>query len=99
MFTALQAGPVALTFYRGSWCPYCNPTLRAYPARLAEIHACGARLAAVSPALRESSLANAKRFGLAFEILSDVGNAAVSGGKMPATFRRLATASNYNKCA
>src|SRR5258708_6088244 len=26
----LQQGPVVLTFYRGSWCPYCNLQLRAY---------------------------------------------------------------------
>src|SRR5260370_33684908 len=26
----LQQGPAVVTFYRGEWCPYCNPTLHAY---------------------------------------------------------------------
>jgi len=71
----LKAGPVVLMFYRGSWCPYCNLTLRAYQAHLAQIHACGAQFVAVSPERRMSSLANAEKFGLEFEILSDAGNA------------------------
>jgi len=75
IYDALDAGPVVLAFYRGSWCPYCNLTLRAYQAHLAEIHAHGTRFVAVSPELRERSLANAKKFNLEFEILSDVGNA------------------------
>ena len=87
-FDALKTGPVVLSFYRGSWCPYCNLTLRAYQAHLADIHACGARFVAVSPELRERALANAEKFGLEFEILSDAGNA-VAGRfglayKMPA---------------
>ncbi|MDD9858394.1 MAG: peroxiredoxin-like family protein [Gammaproteobacteria bacterium] len=88
IFDALKAGPVILSFYRGSWCPYCNLTLRAYQAHLAEIHACGARFVAVSPELRERALANARKFGLAFEILSDAGNAVAKqfglAYKMPA---------------
>jgi len=88
IYDALKAGPVVLSFYRGSWCPYCNLTLRAYQAHLAEIHACGAQFVAVSPERREHSLANARKFGLAFEILSDAGNAAAKrfglAYKMPA---------------
>jgi len=75
IYHALDADPVVLAFYRGGWCPYCNLTLCAYQAHLAEIHAHGARFVAVSPELRERSLANAKKFNLEFEILSDVGNA------------------------
>src|SRR6516225_3048623 len=26
----LAQGPVAMTFYRGQWCPYCHLALRAY---------------------------------------------------------------------
>ena len=74
IFDALKSSPVVLVFYRGSWCPYCNLALRAYQERLADIQNCGAQLIAVSPELPASSSANAKTFGLAFEILSDAGN-------------------------
>ncbi len=30
VFDLLKSGVVVLVFYRGSWCPYCNLTLRAY---------------------------------------------------------------------
>jgi len=85
---ALKSGPVILSFYRGSWCPYCNLTLRAYQAHLADIQACGAQFVAVSPELRERALANARKFGLTFEMLSDAGNAVAKqfglAYKMPA---------------
>ena len=45
----LAKGPVVVTFYRGSWCPYCNLQLKALQARLPEIHALGAQLVAISP--------------------------------------------------
>jgi len=45
----LENGPVVLTFYRGSWCPYCNLQLKAYSDRIAEITNSGATLIAVSP--------------------------------------------------
>ncbi len=74
LFDLLKLNPVVLNFYRGSWCPYCNLTLRAYQDQLAEIQNCGAQLVAISPELWMSSSANAEKFELQFEILSDVGN-------------------------
>ena len=47
--TYLEKGPVVLTFYRGSWCPYCNLQLKAYSDRLNEITNAGATLVAVTP--------------------------------------------------
>jgi peroxiredoxin len=70
----LEAGPVALTFYRGGWCPYCNIQLRAYQAILPELTALGARLVAISPQRAEGSLATSEANGLTFDVLSDVGN-------------------------
>ena len=35
----LTIGPVVVTFYRGSWCPYCNLQMRAMQERLSDIHA------------------------------------------------------------
>jgi peroxiredoxin len=67
-------GPVVLVFYRGAWCPYCNLQLRAFQAALADIHAVGATLVAISPQTPDNSLTLADRAELAFPVLSDAGN-------------------------
>ena len=69
----LVDGPVVLTFYRGAWCPYCNTQLRDYQEALPEIEAAGAQLVAVSPQVPDSSMTTRDRNGLAFPVLSDVG--------------------------
>jgi peroxiredoxin len=71
----LTAGPVALSFYRGGWCPYCNLELRALQQALPEITRLGARLVAVSPQTPHESLSTAKKNALAFPVLSDAGSA------------------------
>src|SRR3954466_4868649 len=68
-------GPVVLVFYRGAWCPYCNLQLRAFQAALADIHAAGATLVAISPQTPDNSLTLAEQAELAFPVLSDVGTA------------------------
>lgn len=70
----LQSGPVVLTFYRGSWCPYCNVQLRAYQQILPELARYGATLIAVSPQTPELSSLTASEKELTFPVLSDVGN-------------------------
>jgi peroxiredoxin len=70
----LARGPVVLVFYRGAWCPYCNLQLAAYQGALAEIHAAGAELVAVSPQTPDQSLSLAEQRDLAFPVLSDAGN-------------------------
>ncbi len=67
----LEQGPVVLTFYRGSWCPYCNLQLNALQARLGEIHAMGARLAAISPQVPDGSMTPEELQALEFPVLSD----------------------------
>jgi peroxiredoxin len=66
-------GVVVLTFYRGSWCPYCNLQLNAYQEILDELDAVGARLVAVSPMTPDNSLSFAEKAGLRFTVLSDAG--------------------------
>lgn len=70
----LGRGPVVLSFYRGSWCPYCNIELRALQQHLPEFKAAGATLITVSPQTPDSSLSTAEKNELEFEVLSDVGN-------------------------
>jgi len=67
----LTKGPVVVTFYRGSWCPYCNLQLRALQSRLSDIHELGAELVAISPEVPDNSLSQEDRNILPFPVLSD----------------------------
>ncbi|GLW75272.1 peroxiredoxin [Kitasatospora phosalacinea] len=69
----LADGPVVLTFYRGSWCPYCNIALRSLQQHHDAVTARGARLVAVSPQVSDESLSFAEKNELAFDVLSDTG--------------------------
>jgi len=74
LHAALEEGPVVLSFYRGSWCPFCNLELNALQARLPDIRSAGGRLIAVSPEKPDASLSHAEKLNLEFDILSDIGN-------------------------
>ena len=65
-------GPVVLSFYRGSWCPYCNLELKALQDVHAEIRALGASLVAISPQLPDETMSTTENTHLEFEVLSDV---------------------------
>ncbi|EPR72064.1 hypothetical protein ADIWIN_2903 [Winogradskyella psychrotolerans RS-3] len=67
----LEKGPVIVTFYRGSWCPYCNLQLRALQAKLADIHALGATLVAISPEVPDESMTANEINTMEFTVLSD----------------------------
>ncbi|MFA6984664.1 MAG: peroxiredoxin-like family protein [Arenimonas sp.] len=70
----LVKGPLLLTFYRGSWCPYCNLELNALQQRLPDIRARGASLVAISPQTPDASLTTQMKHDLKFPVLSDAGN-------------------------
>jgi peroxiredoxin len=74
LYEELEKGPVILTWYRGSWCPFCNIQLHDYQKALVDIHAAGAELLAVSPELPDSSLSWKEKNELEFIVLSDSGN-------------------------
>ena len=65
----LARGPIALSFYRGGWWPYCNPELRALRRILPEIMPLGAG----SPQNPDASLSTAEKNALVFPVLSDTG--------------------------
>lgn len=48
LMAALDQGPVAILFYRGSWCPYCRLALEAYDAAAPDFARRGAALVAIS---------------------------------------------------
>jgi len=70
----LAQGPLALSFYRGVWCPYCNMELQALQETLPEIRALGASLIAISPQTPVNSRKSIRQNALSFPILSDPRN-------------------------
>ncbi len=70
----IEEGPLVVTFYRGSWCPYCNLELRAYQDLMGEITERDARLVAISPQKPDQSLSAKEKEGLSFDVLSDTDN-------------------------
>lgn len=71
----LKDGPLIVTFYRGSWCPYCNIQLAEYQKHLAEWEKLGAKIVAISPELPDSTTAFAAKRNLTFPLLFDKDNA------------------------
>ena len=70
----LKKGKVIVTFYRGTWCPYCNLQLNQYQQSLELIKEKGASLIAISPQTPDASLSIKEKNELEFEVLSDIGN-------------------------
>jgi len=56
LYEVLEDNKVILTFYRGSWWPYCSLQLQAYQEALPEIHDLRAELIAISPQTPDHSL-------------------------------------------
>jgi peroxiredoxin len=70
----LSEGPLAMTFHRGHWCPYCRINTRALAEAQARIASDGARLAAIMPE-RQRFAAKFKAEGqVQYPILTDVDN-------------------------
>jgi peroxiredoxin len=70
----LKKGPVIVTFYRGSWCPYCNAQLNSYQQHLAEFRAHGASLVAITPEKPDLTVLTEEQKKLEFPILTDKAN-------------------------
>jgi peroxiredoxin len=70
----LTQGPAVVSFYRGSWCPYCNLALKALQNALPQIAAQGGQLVAISPEVPDKTLTFQEKAHLTFPVLSDRGN-------------------------
>ncbi|MDF1658980.1 MAG: peroxiredoxin-like family protein [Verrucomicrobiales bacterium] len=68
----LQNGPAILSFYRGTWCPYCNLEFQALLDRLPQFRERDAVILALSPQVQDRQESPATQ---GFEDLSDQGNA------------------------
>ncbi len=71
----VKAGPVVVTFYRGSWCPYCAVQLVDYEARMKEIVQAGGKLVAITPEEPTLTKEFIKQKNFTFPILWDQDNA------------------------
>jgi len=69
----LEKGPVVLTWYRGSWCPYCNIALAALMEELPALEKAGATLLAISPEKPSYTEEVVEKLDPGFEVLSDTG--------------------------
>lgn len=69
----LANGPLVLTFYRGTWCPYCNLDLQALEKARSEIERRGGTLVAVSQQTAPNSRKSQRDNNLGFPILGDKG--------------------------
>jgi peroxiredoxin len=70
----LEDGPLAMTFHRGHWCPYCRINTRALANAQTQIASDGGRLAAILPE-RQEFAATFKAEGEAhYPVLTDIDN-------------------------
>ena len=75
LFKTLEENDFAVvSFYRGTWCAYCNLELKALQGINEELKALGAKLIAVSPQSPDASLTTKEKNELEFEVLSDNSN-------------------------
>jgi peroxiredoxin len=65
---------LAIVFYRGRWCAYCNTQLCALQEIHARIAAAGMSLVAISPQTQKHSYMTRDMNRLRFPVLSDQGN-------------------------
>ena len=72
--SALRSGPVILTFYRGSWCSFCNMALKIWQDYLPEISGKGATLYAISPEIPAKGREFKEAARLEYELLCDADN-------------------------
>src|SRR2546430_14259643 len=70
----LRSGPLAIVFYRGRWCAYCNAQLAALQEVHPQIAAAGGSLVAISPQTQKHSYMTRDMHKLGFPVLSDQGN-------------------------
>ncbi len=67
----LATGPLVVSFYRGTWCPYCNTEIDALAQMYPELHAAGANLVAISPQSAEDAREYLSKHAIPFPILVD----------------------------
>lgn len=89
----LSGNHLVISFYRGTWCPYCDMELNALAKINSEIEAKGARLIAVSPELYEFAEETIEKNNIDFPVLTDLANKAAGEFglvfDLPPEFRKI----------
>ncbi len=70
----LEKGPVAVTFHRGHWCPYCRINTRALAEAQEQIAAEGGQVAAIMPDRQHFTAELKAQSQAPFPILTDIDN-------------------------
>ena len=70
----LKEGPLAMTFHRGHWCPYCRINTRALAEAQTQISSEGGRLAAIMPERQEFAATFKAEGEVHYPILTDIDN-------------------------
>jgi peroxiredoxin len=70
----LQEGPLAVTFHRGHWCPYCRININALVQTHKAIAAEGGQIVAIMPDRQKFAAELKTKSGIPFPILTDIDN-------------------------
>jgi peroxiredoxin len=70
----LRVGPVAVTFHRGHWCPYCRINTKALAEAQAKIAAEGAQIVAIMPDRQKFAAAFKAEAKARYRVLTDADN-------------------------
>lgn len=82
----LAKGPLIVSFFRGSWCPYCVAELEALDEIVPDLQAIGGALLAITPERPERTATLSEAKGFHFNILIDPGNAVADSFGVGYTF-------------
>ena len=70
----LNRGPVAVTFHRGHWCPYCRININALVEAHRELPSSGGQIVAIMPDLQKFVAELKAQSNVPFPILTDMDN-------------------------
>jgi peroxiredoxin len=70
----LQVGPVAITFHRGHWCPYCRINTKALAEAQNKVAAAGAQIVAIMPDRQQFAVALKQESKMHYPVLTDMDN-------------------------
>ena len=70
----LDRGPVAVTFHRGHWCPYCRININALVEAHRELPSSGGQIVAIMPDLQKFVAELKAQSNVPFPILTDMDN-------------------------
>lgn len=68
---SLAKGPLVVSFFRGTWCPYCDAEIEALKDAYTDIRKAGAELVAITPQSTRSAQSYRSEHPVPFHVLVD----------------------------